>query len=272
MASTTFTDFQTTIVAAWLNDVNTAVYGTTWTPYFGATTTGNLTVMGNTTVTGTLSASGLATVGTGTSAGGIAINGGTFQAVAAQGFIYSSAANGMVLTGQGTGNDLTIVNKNGVTIATVPTGTTNFTVTSGLTVGSAAVLTGWSSAVSDPGDNPHNISFSGNGSNSVDVALSLGRANPTLSGSGNDSTDGVGLWIGGFYQGIGGQAPLYLGRNFTGTSATATISSTGLAVTGAFTTSTGFGCNGKAAQPAYASGGVLANVVAALIANGILSS
>lgn len=53
---------------------------------------------------------------------------------------------------------------------------------------------------------------------------------------------------------------------------TALASSTGLAITGALTSSTGFGCNGKTAQTAYASGGVLANVVAALVANGILSN
>lgn len=34
----------------------------------------------------------------------------------------------------------------------------------------------------------------------------------------------------------------------------------------------GFGCNGKNAQPAVASGGTLAGVIAALVANGILSS
>jgi hypothetical protein len=36
--------------------------------------------------------------------------------------------------------------------------------------------------------------------------------------------------------------------------------------------SAGFGCNGKAAQSAAASGGTLAGVIAALVANGILSS
>lgn len=44
---------------------------------------------------------------------------------------------------------------------------------------------------------------------------------------------------------------------------------------GAFTTltaSAGFGCNGKAAQAPAASGGALAGVIAALVANGILSS
>jgi hypothetical protein len=44
---------------------------------------------------------------------------------------------------------------------------------------------------------------------------------------------------------------------------------------GSFTTltaSAGFGCNGKAAQSAAASGGTLAGVIAALVANGILSS
>lgn len=40
----------------------------------------------------------------------------------------------------------------------------------------------------------------------------------------------------------------------------------------AIETSAGFGCNGKAAQPAAASGGTLAGVIAALVANGILSS
>jgi hypothetical protein len=46
-------------------------------------------------------------------------------------------------------------------------------------------------------------------------------------------------------------------------------------VPGSFTTltaSAGFGCNGKAAQGAAASGGTLAGVIAALVANGILSS
>lgn len=37
-------------------------------------------------------------------------------------------------------------------------------------------------------------------------------------------------------------------------------------------TSAGFGCNGKAPQAAAASGGTLAGVIAALVANGILSS
>lgn len=41
---------------------------------------------------------------------------------------------------------------------------------------------------------------------------------------------------------------------------------------GSLTVATGFGCNGKAPQTAVASGGVLASVVSALIANGILSS
>lgn len=38
------------------------------------------------------------------------------------------------------------------------------------------------------------------------------------------------------------------------------------------TASAGFGCNGKGAQAAAASGGTLAGVIAALVANGILSS
>lgn len=41
---------------------------------------------------------------------------------------------------------------------------------------------------------------------------------------------------------------------------------------GALTLAAGFGCNGKAAQPAAASGGTLAGVIAALVANGILTS
>jgi hypothetical protein len=40
----------------------------------------------------------------------------------------------------------------------------------------------------------------------------------------------------------------------------------------ALTASAGFGCNGKTAQSAAASGGTLAGVIAALVANGILSS
>lgn len=52
----------------------------------------------------------------------------------------------------------------------------------------------------------------------------------------------------------------------TGGASIASFITTGLAVT------LGFGCNGKAPQSPVASGGVLANVVAALIANGILSS
>ena len=46
---------------------------------------------------------------------------------------------------------------------------------------------------------------------------------------------------------------------------------TGALYCGALTATT-FGCNGKAPQAAYAAGGLLAGVVAALIANGILSS
>lgn len=41
---------------------------------------------------------------------------------------------------------------------------------------------------------------------------------------------------------------------------------------GSLTATTGFGCNGKTAQTAFASGGVLGNVVTALINCGILSS
>jgi len=49
----------------------------------------------------------------------------------------------------------------------------------------------------------------------------------------------------------------------------------GAPAAGSFTTltaSSGFGCNGKTAQTAAASGGTLAGVIAALVANGILSS
>ncbi|MHB1132994.1 MAG: hypothetical protein ACYC4L_11455 [Chloroflexota bacterium] len=45
-----------------------------------------------------------------------------------------------------------------------------------------------------------------------------------------------------------------------------------LSGTGGLAPVAGFGCNGKAAQTAYASGGLLAGVVAALVANGILSN
>lgn len=59
------------------------------------------------------------------------------------------------------------------------------------------------------------------------------------------------------------------------------VSSTGLDITGATVTTTGFGCNGKTAQTAYASGGAATdaattqtlanNIRSALIANGIMS-
>jgi hypothetical protein len=45
-----------------------------------------------------------------------------------------------------------------------------------------------------------------------------------------------------------------------------------LTTSGAVAVTGGFGCNGKAAQTAAASGGTLAGVIAALVANGILSS
>jgi hypothetical protein len=51
-----------------------------------------------------------------------------------------------------------------------------------------------------------------------------------------------------------------------------TVTSTGLGVTGTHTSTGGFGCNGASAQTPYASGGTLAGVVAALVANGILSN
>lgn len=50
------------------------------------------------------------------------------------------------------------------------------------------------------------------------------------------------------------------------------LTDAGLAVTGSLTSSTGFGCNGNAAQTKAVSGGTLAGVIAALVANGILSS
>ena len=50
------------------------------------------------------------------------------------------------------------------------------------------------------------------------------------------------------------------------------VTSTGAIVTGSMKATTGFGCNGKAAQTAAASGGTLAGVITALVANGILSS
>jgi hypothetical protein len=52
----------------------------------------------------------------------------------------------------------------------------------------------------------------------------------------------------------------------------AVVANTGFAVTGTHTVSGGFGCNGAAAQTPYASGGLLAGVVSALVANGILSN
>jgi hypothetical protein len=73
---------------------------------------------------------------------------------------------------------------------------------------------------------------------------------------------------------IGGTTPA--AGHFTTISATGGSSFMAVDATdGSFTTltaSAGFGCNGKAAQTAAVSGGTLAGVIAALVANGILSS
>ena len=85
----------------------------------------------------------------------------------------------------------------------------------------------------------------------------------------------AGTWPGGFgldtassliYGSVTVTTKLIATPLFTLTTAGALTLAAGLTATG------GFGCNGKAAQGAYAAGGLLAGVVAALIANGILSS
>jgi len=68
---------------------------------------------------------------------------------------------------------------------------------------------------------------------------------------------------------LGAQAQLVL----SGSSGMAiSIGPTDVSSNGSLVAAYGFGCNGKAAQMAYASGGTLAGVVAALVANGILSN
>lgn len=57
-----------------------------------------------------------------------------------------------------------------------------------------------------------------------------------------------------------------------GAGATLSLDASKATVTGAASVSGAFGCNGKAPQAAAASGGTLAGVIAALVANGILSS
>ena len=46
MATTTFVDYQTVIPAAWLNDLNTMAYGTTWSPTLNNLTVTNVTASG----------------------------------------------------------------------------------------------------------------------------------------------------------------------------------------------------------------------------------
>lgn len=58
----------------------------------------------------------------------------------------------------------------------------------------------------------------------------------------------------------------------TYTTPTVTITPGVVAVTGALTSSGGFGCNGAAAQTPAVSGGTLAGVIAGLVANGTFSS
>jgi hypothetical protein len=289
MASTTFTDFQTTIVAAWLNDVNTAVYGTTWTPHFGATTTGNLTV------TGTIGTSGLVTFGAGITATATgAVNFGTNTLAVGNTTVTGTlSATGQITS---TSGNNTVFLKN--TSAT--TGYTQMQIsnTSGSLILGVETSAGGSAVVGDTAYDAtitggSGIAFSANNGAGMQMRLSstaLAVTGALIIGSGGTGTV-IGTYTGGGYGAIYSTAVTPSGSNYAmswnatttdinGTTSSALAvnnsnialaTSSGLAVTGTLTAGS-FGCNGKTAQPAYASGGVLANVVAALIANGILSS
>jgi len=104
------------------------------------------------------------------------------------------------------------------------------------------------------------------------------KGNFSLIPKGPDGSTGVGLDLNGT-TGI-----LTFGGGFTATDYGIRKYGTGLLVVtgdnsaaadltcGALTATGGFGCNGKTAQAVYASGGLLTGVVAALVANGILSN
>lgn len=70
------------------------------------------------------------------------------------------------------------------------------------------------------------------------------------------------------FSSLGNSARAYTFRTYNGTS----INALTIAPSGAVTVFGAFGCNSQAAQGKYASGGTLAGVVAALVANGILSN
>ena len=88
-----------------------------------------------------------------------------------------TSAEGLILTGQGSSNDVTIKNDADGTVAVIPTGTTNFGFDSGF--GSAGVAYGVRAWVNIDGTGTVGINASGNVSSITDVATGAYRVNFT---------------------------------------------------------------------------------------------
>lgn len=114
--------------------------------------------------------------------------------------------------------------------------------------GSFTALNATTAPITDP-TTGFTASFNTNGTNAVSVQF------------GADEVTGY-SWQRTFQKNIGAVPH----RIYCHNTHVATYSTAGMKV------EAGFGCNGKGAQPAAASGGTLAGVIAALVANGILSS
>lgn len=156
------------------------------------------------------------------SASGNTIIGGTFAAAPAlantgQAFLYNEASAGLVLEGDGSSNDITILNKNGATVLNIPTGTANLIVSgaTSITSNSANALVVGPNGTTNPvlavnGSNASaatgiKISGAAAGSNAFIDTISSGTnenlaINAKGSGTvvlGNTSTGGVDLGNGG---------------------------------------------------------------------------
>jgi hypothetical protein len=106
--------------------------------------------------------------------------------------------------------------------------------------------------------------------NTVAAAFNIGalygmQIDTPILGAGSTASHVYGLYISNQTGGGVDNYAIYTGTGLVRFGGVVTCAST-LGVTG------GFGCNTKAPQTAYASGGLLAGVVAALVANGILSN
>src|SRR3990167_1450567 len=168
--------------------------------------------------------------------------------VATRGAFFASTVSGGVLMGFGTTNDVALMNRAGTVCLGVGPNTTTINIPGTLTV------TGLISA------NGGLVIAGGGGAYSAGKLSSdatFGLVMQSITGT----TDDWALFT---------PAGAYIAHVPTGT---ATFTITNAASIGSTLTVTGaFGCNGTAAQTPYASGGLLAGVVAALVANGILSN